>query len=122
MEIALAEGADAVCHGCTGKGNDQVRFELAIKRFAPTMKIIAPWREWDIKGRDEEIDYAEAHNVPLKISRETNYSKDCLLYTSMAELVDVQDLGSCGAVRVGSSPTARTKGGGFEEGLPSFSI
>ena len=70
------EGADAIAHGCTGKGNDQVRFELAIKRFAPEMKIIAPWREWSIKGRDEEIDYAEAHNVPLKISRETNYSKD----------------------------------------------
>ena len=72
VEIALAEGADAVCHGCTGKGNDQVRFELTIKRFAPEMTIIAPWREWDIKGRDEEIDYAEAHNVPLKINRETN--------------------------------------------------
>ena len=76
VEIAKAEGADAIAHGCTGKGNDQVRFELAIKRFAPDMPIIAPWREWDIKGRDEEIDYAEAHNVPLKISRETNYSKD----------------------------------------------
>ena len=76
VEIAKAEGADAICHGCTGKGNDQIRFELAIKRFAPEMKIIAPWREWDIKSRDEEIDYAEAHNVPLKISRETNYSKD----------------------------------------------
>ena len=75
-EIALAEGADAICHGATGKGNDQVRFELAIKRFAPDMKIIAPWREWDIKSRDEEIDFAEAHHVPLKISRETNYSKD----------------------------------------------
>ena len=72
VEIAKKEGADAICHGCTGKGNDQVRFELAIKRFAPEMKIIAPWREWSIKGRDEEIDYAEAHNVPLKISRETN--------------------------------------------------
>ena len=71
-EIAIAEGADAICHGCTGKGNDQVRFELAIKAFAPGMKIIAPWREWDIKSREEEIDYAEAHNVPLKISRETN--------------------------------------------------
>ena len=69
VEIAKKEGADAIAHGCTGKGNDQVRFELAIKRFAPGMKIIAPWREWDIKGRDEEIDYAEAHNVPLKISR-----------------------------------------------------
>ena len=76
VEIALAEGADAICHGCTGKGNDQVRFELAIKAFAPDMKIIAPWREWDLKSRDEEIDYAEAHNIPLKITRETNYSKD----------------------------------------------
>ena len=64
VEIAKQEGADAICHGCTGKGNDQVRFELAIKRFAPEMKIIAPWREWDIKSRDEEVDYAEAHNVP----------------------------------------------------------
>ena len=75
-EIAVKEGADAICHGCTGKGNDQVRFELAIKAFAPDMKIIAPWREWTIKSRDEEIDYAEAHNIPLKINRETNYSKD----------------------------------------------
>ena len=73
-EIALAEGADAICHGCTGKGNDQVRFELTIKAFAPNMTIIAPWREWDIKSREEEIDYAEAHNIPLKITRETNYS------------------------------------------------
>ena len=76
VEIAKAEGADAICHGCTGKGNDQVRFELTIKAFAPEMAIIAPWREWDIKSRDEEIDYAEAHNIPLKINRETNYSKD----------------------------------------------
>ena len=76
VEIAKAEGADAICHGCTGKGNDQVRFELTIKHFAPHMKIIAPWREWDIKSRDEEIDYAEAHKIPLKINRETNYSKD----------------------------------------------
>lgn len=76
VEIALAEGADAICHGCTGKGNDQVRFELAIKKFAPGMKIIAPWRIWDLKSREEEIEYAEAHNIPLKINRETNYSKD----------------------------------------------
>ena len=76
VEIAKAEGADAICHGCTGKGNDQVRFELTIKAFAPDMEIIAPWRIWDIKSREEEIDYAEAHNVPLKINRETNYSKD----------------------------------------------
>ena len=91
VEIALEEGADAICHGCTGKGNDQVRFELAIKRFAPDMKIIAPWREWDIKGRDEEIDYAEAHNVPLKISRETNYSKDKNLWHLSHEGLDLED-------------------------------
>ena len=91
VEIAKTEGADAICHGCTGKGNDQVRFELAIKRFAPEMKIIAPWREWDIKGRDEEIDYAEAHNVPLKISRETNYSKDKNLWHLSHEGLDLED-------------------------------
>ena len=91
VEIAKAEGADANCHGCTGKGNDQVRFELAIKRFAPEMKIIAPWREWDIKGRDEEIDYAEAHDIPLKISRETNYSKDKNLWHLSHEGLDLED-------------------------------
>ena len=91
VEIAKKEGADAICHGCTGKGNDQIRFELAIKRFAPGMKIIAPWREWDIKGRDEEIDYAEAHNVPLKISRETNYSKDKNLWHLSHEGLDLED-------------------------------
>ena len=91
VEIAKAENADAIAHGCTGKGNDQVRFELAIKRFAPDMTIIAPWREWDIKGRDEEIDYAEAHNVPLKISRETNYSKDKNLWHLSHEGLDLED-------------------------------
>ena len=90
-EIAIAEGADAIAHGATGKGNDQVRFELAIKRFAPDMKIIAPWREWDIKSREEEIDYAEAHNVPLKISRETNYSKDKNLWHPSHEGLDLED-------------------------------
>ena len=89
-EIALAEGADAICHGATGKGNDQVRFELAIKRFAPNIKIIAPWREWNIKSRDEEIDYAEAHHVPLKISRETNYSKDKNLWHLSHEGLDLE--------------------------------
>ena len=91
VEIAKAEGADAICHGCTGKGNDQVRFELTIKRFAPNMPIIAPWREWSIKGRDDEIDYAEAHNVPLKISRETNYSKDKNLWHLSHEGLDLED-------------------------------
>ena len=90
-EIALAEGADAICHGCTGKGNDQVRFELAIKAFAPEMTIIAPWREWTIKSRDEEIDYAEAHNIPLKISRETNYSKDKNIWHLSHEGLDLED-------------------------------
>ena len=90
-EIAIAEGADAICHGCTGKGNDQVRFELAIKAFAPEMAIIAPWREWDIKSRDEEIDYAEAHNIPLKISRETNYSKDKNIWHLSHEGLDLED-------------------------------
>ncbi len=90
-EIAIAEGADAICHGCTGKGNDQVRFELAIKAFAPDMPIIAPWREWDIKSREEEIEYAEAHNVPLKINRETNYSKDKNIWHLSHEGLDLED-------------------------------
>ena len=91
VEIAKKEGADAICHGCTGKGNDQVRFELAIKAFAPEMTIIAPWRIWNIKSRDEEIDYAEAHNIPLKINRETNYSKDKNLWHLSHEGLDLED-------------------------------
>ena len=91
VEIAKKEGADAICHGCTGKGNDQVRFELTIKAFAPEMTIIAPWRTWDIKSRDEEIDYAEAHNIPLKITRETNYSKDKNLWHLSHEGMDLED-------------------------------
>ena len=94
VEIAKKEGADAICHGCTGKGNDQVRFELAIKHFAPSMPIIAPWREWTIKSRDEEIDYAEAHNIPLKINRETNYSKDKNLWHLSHEGLDLEDTGN----------------------------
>ena len=94
VEIAIKEGADAICHGCTGKGNDQVRFELAIKHFAPNMPIIAPWREWDIKSREEEIDYAEAHNIPLKINRETNYSKDKNLWHLSHEGLDLEDTGN----------------------------
>jgi len=91
VEIALKEGADAICHGCTGKGNDQVRFELAIKAYAPDMKIIAPWREWELKSREDEIDYAEAHNIPLKINRETNYSKDKNLWHLSHEGMDLED-------------------------------
>ncbi|MBC8585904.1 argininosuccinate synthase [Youxingia wuxianensis] len=91
VEIAKKEGADAICHGCTGKGNDQVRFELTIKAFAPEMDIIAPWRIWDIKSREEEIDYAQAHDIPLKISRETNYSKDKNLWHLSHEGMDLED-------------------------------
>ena len=91
VEIALKERADAICHGCTGKGNDQVRFEMAVKALAPDMKVIAPWREWSIKSREEEIAYAEAHQVPLKISRETNYSKDKNIWHLSHEGMDLED-------------------------------
>ncbi|MBR4455246.1 MAG: argininosuccinate synthase [Solobacterium sp.] len=112
VEIALKEGADAICHGCTGKGNDQVRFELAIRHFAPNMHIIAPWREWSIRSRDEEIDYAEAHNIPLRISRETNYSKDKNLWHLSHEGLDLEDPGNepqyekAGFLEMGVSPIA----------------
>ncbi len=91
VEIALAEGADAICHGCTGKGNDQVRFELAIKAYAPDMPIIAPWRTWEFKSREEEIAYAEEKKIPLKINRETNYSKDKNLWHLSHEGLDLED-------------------------------
>ncbi|MCI5625732.1 MAG: argininosuccinate synthase [Clostridiales bacterium] len=129
VEIAKAEGADAIAHGCTGKGNDQVRFELAIKRFAPDMKIIAPWREWSIKSRDEEIDYAEAHNVPLKINRETNYSKDKNLWHLSHEGLDLEDPANeplyekKGFLEMGVSPIAAPDAPtyvtlDFEKGVP----
>ncbi len=91
VDIAIQEGADAICHGCTGKGNDQVRFELSIKAFAPDMPIIAPWREWELKSREEEIEYAEAHNIPLKINRETNYSKDKNIWHLSHEGLDLEN-------------------------------
>ena len=91
VEIAKAEGADAICHGCNGQGNAQLRFEMTIKAFAPEMTIIAPWREWSIKSREEEIEYAEAHNIPLKINRETNYSKDKNIWHLSHEGLDLED-------------------------------
>ena len=91
VEIAKAEGADAICHGCTGKGNDQVRFELTIKAFAPDMEIIAPWRTWEFKSREDEIAYAEEKNIPLKINRETNYSKDKNLWHLSHEGLDLEN-------------------------------
>ncbi len=128
-EVAVKEGADAICHGCTGKGNDQVRFELAIKHFLPDMPIIAPWREWSIKSRDEEIDYAEAHGVPLKISRETNYSKDKNLWHLSHEGLDLEDTGNepmyekPGFLEMGVSPISAPDEPeyielGFEAGVP----
>ena len=90
VEIAKKEGADAICHGCTGKGNDQVRFELAIKAFAPQMDVIAPWRFWELNSREKEIAYAEAHNIPLKITKETNYSKDKNLWHLSHEGLDLE--------------------------------
>lgn len=91
VEIAKKEGADAICHGCTGKGNDQVRFELGIKAFAPDIAIIAPWRTWELKSREDEIEYAEKHNIPLKINRETNYSKDKNLWHLSHEGLDLEN-------------------------------
>ena len=129
VEIALKEGADAICHGCTGKGNDQVRFELAIKAFAPDMPVIAPWREWKIKSREEEIDYAESHNIPLKISRETNYSKDKNLWQLSHEGLDLEDpanepkINKPGFLEMGVSPEmapdkAEYVTVSFEKGIP----
>ncbi len=91
VEIAKKENADAICHGCTGKGNDQVRFELAIKAFAPDMHVIAPWRFWELNSREKEIEYAEAHNIPLRINKETNYSKDKNLWHLSHEGLDLED-------------------------------
>ncbi len=129
VKIAKEKGADAIVHGCTGKGNDQVRFELAIRHFAPDMTIIAPWREWSIQSRDEEIDYAEAHHIPLKISRETNYSKDKNLWHLSHEGLDLEDPANMpkydkdGFLEMGVSPmkapdqpTALSLG--FEAGVP----
>ncbi len=92
VEIAKKENADAICHGCTGKGNDQVRFELTIKAFAPDMPIIAPWREWNIKSRDEAIEYAISKNIPIKITKETNYSKDMNLWHLSHEGLDLENI------------------------------
>ena len=127
VEIAKKEGADAICHGCTGKGNDQVRFELAIKAFAPDMPVIAPWRIWDIKSREQEIDYAEAHNIPLKISRETNYSKDKNLWHLSHEGLELEDPANepkyAGNMEMGVTPEeapdeAEYVSINFEKGVP----
>ena len=91
VEIAEKEGATAICHGCTGKGNDQVRFELTIKALAPHLKIIAPWRMWDIKSREEEIEYAEARGIPVPVTKEDNYSMDRNIWHLSHEGMDLED-------------------------------
>ncbi len=129
VEIAKKEKADAIVHGCTGKGNDQVRFELAIRHFAPEMTIIAPWRFWEFKSREEEIAYAEAHKIPLKINRETNYSKDKNLWHLSHEGLDLEDPANepqyekPGFLEMGVSPLAAPDKAtyvtiDFEKGVP----
>jgi len=127
VEIAKREGADAICHGCTGKGNDQVRFELTIKTFAPDMKIIAPWRIWDIKSREDAIQYAEARKIPLKITRETNYSKDKNIWHLSHEGMDLEDVANepmyDKILEMGVSPEAAPDKAtyvtiGFDKGIP----
>lgn len=91
VEIALKEGCTAICHGATGKGNDQVRFELTVKALAPHLKIIAPWRIWDIKSREDAIDYAEARNIPIPVTKKDNYSMDRNLWHLSHEGSDLED-------------------------------
>jgi len=91
VEIALAEGATAICHGATGKGNDQVRFELTIKALAPQLKIIAPWRVWDIKSREDAVDYAQAHNIEIPVTKKDLYSRDRNIWHISHEGMDLED-------------------------------
>lgn len=91
VDVALKENADAICHGATGKGNDQVRFELGIKALAPQLQVIAPWREWDIRSRDDEIDYAAAHNIPVPVTKKKDYSMDRNIWHLSHEGGDLED-------------------------------
>ena len=91
VEIARKEGATAICHGATGKGNDQVRFELTVKALAPDLKIIAPWRVWDIKSREDAVDYAEAHNIPIPVTKKDLYSRDRNIWHISHEGMDLED-------------------------------
>lgn len=91
VEVAQKEGADAVAHGATGKGNDQVRFELAVKALAPELKIVAPWREWDIRSREDAIDYAAARGIPVPVSKDRPYSMDRNIWHLSHEGADLED-------------------------------
>jgi len=129
VEIAIKEGADAIAHGCTGKGNDQVRFELGVKAFAPHLQVIAPWRTWEIKSREDAIEYAEKHKIPLKINKETNYSKDKNIWHLSHEGMDLEDTGNEpqlnkeGFLEMGVSPEKAPDKAtyvtiSFEQGIP----
>lgn len=91
VEVALAEGADALAHGCTGKGNDQVRFELTYQALAPQLKVVAPWREWELRSREDEIEYAAAHGVPIPVTKEKPYSIDQNLWHRSVEAGPLED-------------------------------
>jgi argininosuccinate synthase len=128
VEIAKKEGADAIAHGCTGKGNDQVRFELTVKALAPELQVIAPWRIWDIRSREDALDYAEAHNIPLKTTRTTSYSKDRNLWHLSHEGLDLEDPANepdyLQILEMGVTPEAAPDTPtfislGFEQGIPT---
>ena len=89
VDVAREVGADAVSHGCTGKGNDQVRFELTFFALNPKLNVVAPWREWDIKGREDAIEYAKKHNVPVLVTKKSIYSRDRNLWHLSHEVISV---------------------------------
>ncbi len=127
VEIALQEGATAICHGATGKGNDQVRFELTIKALAPHLKIIAPWRIWDIKSREDAVDYAEAHGIEIPVTKKDLYSRDRNIWHISHEGMDLEDPANepqlDSLLKLGVSPekapdTPTYVTIGFEKGVP----
>ena len=127
VEIAKKEGATAICHGATGKGNDQVRFELTIKALAPEMKIIAPWRIWDIKSREDAVDYANAHNIEIPVTKKDLYSRDRNIWHISHEGMDLEDPANepqlDSLLKLGVSPekapdTPTYITIGFEKGVP----
>ena len=127
VEIAEKEGAVAICHGATGKGNDPVRFELTIKALAPHLKIIAPWRIWDIKSREDAVDYAEAHGISIPVTKKDLYSRDRNIWHISHEGMDLEDPANepqldsllklgVSPEKAPDSPTYITLG--FEKGVP----
>ena len=128
VEIAHKEGATAICHGATGKGNDQVRFELTIKALDPSLKIIAPWRIWDIKSREDAVDYAEAHNIEIPVTKKDLYSRDRNIWHISHEGMDLEDPANepqlDSLLKLGVSPQKAPDEAeyvtiGFEKGVPT---